>query len=222
MIRLTSVKKHIEGKPFCIVTYHTDMQNDLQENMVSSMVDICRDICDELGVDYLEHNLPELLELTMYVQDREEGLNLIGRLMQSHIFPNPTDEHRAFWSSIFAECGANWGRGNRAERALLAAFRVFYDWMDCGHKWVEQEIAEYHNGKSYDKVLDSVMYAIEIISFGVSERWEEAGKHEGIRGFIPDEVLLVGNVTAGLNEQQILGICRLLAYELLEEHGIIE
>jgi len=214
------VEEHIEGRPFCIITYHTDENNVLCEMMVVDMITFCQDLCNELGLDYLYQYTEDIHELTMYVQTREEGVQLIEGLMQSHIWPSPTDEYRAFWASIFEECGGKWSKGNNVERVFLRIFRLWYKWMDCNHEYINHEIAKY-NSENYNDVFGSVMHEVEAICYGVMERCEEARKYNDIREQIPDEILLTGNVIDGWSNNDILNICRMLTVELLQENGII-
>ena len=60
-------------------------------------------------------------EITIYVQNRAEGIKLVEDFIRLGIWLKPTDEYRAFWTSIFEECAGKWSRGNRAERAILQA-----------------------------------------------------------------------------------------------------
>lgn len=216
---MPSVRGHIDDRPFCIVGYHEDMEDSQQREMASNMVEVCKRVCDELGLDYLDQHLDDFFELTIYVKNRHEGIQLISRLSQLHIYPNPTDEYRAFWASIFVESGGNWAPGIfREERALITTFRVMYEWME-EDEWMEQEFAQY-NGDNYSQVVERIASAVESIIFAVGERWQQAQDFPETRQEYPSDILLVGDITSGLSEEQFYDICRSLAVELLQEKGI--
>lgn len=216
---MPSVSGHIDNRSFCIVGYHEDMEDSQQREMASNMVEVCKRVCDELELDYLDQHLDDFFELTMYVKSMHEGIQLISKLSQLHIYPNPTDEYRAFWASIFVESGGNWAPGIfREERALVTILRVMYEWME-EDEWMEQEFAQY-NGNNYNQVVGRVASAVESIIFTVGERWQQAQDFPETRQEYPSDILLVGDITNGLSEEQFYDICRSLAVELLQEKGI--